>query len=482
MNYLLSEYEPAEFFKFFEDISAIPRPSGEEAAIADYIENFAKNLGLNYVRDESNNVVVYKPASEGSHSKQPIILQGHLDMVCEKNSNVAHDFKKDGIKLMIKDGYLTADSTTLGADNGVAVALMLAVLSDDNLIHPPLECVFTVQEETGLFGAQRLDGNLLKGRTMINLDSEEEGVATVSCAGGMRVRFYKDAQWTATENEGVAIKISGLSGGHSGMDIGFERGNANKLMGRVLEHIAEDRIIFRIATINGGNKDNAIPRECDCVIVPSDSLQCSIIEKIIEQEKTDLQSELKATDPNFDIAYQRAFPKRTMSEKTTASIVSMLYLTPDGAQKRNASTGFIVCSLNLGVISTADNGVAITISARSSVASLQQNTRRQLALFAGHFGFAMQVDSNYPGWEYKEDSIIREVFSRCYHQLTGEKLKIEAIHAGLECGLFAEKLPRLDAIAVGPNILNCHTPDEKLEIKSCERFYNLLVRVLADFA
>lgn len=470
-----------QLFHYFEEISAIPRSSGNESAIADYLASFAVQHELQCYRDDINNIIIKKPASAGSENAPTVILQGHTDMVCEKDENSDHNFSCDGIKLVVKDGFISAEGTTLGADNGIAVALMLKILSDNSIVHPPLECVFTTQEETGLTGASRLSAGKLTGRIMINLDSEEEGVATVSCAGGMRVRFYKDPQWEDTDKKGILIKISGLAGGHSGMDIGLERGNANKLMGRVLEHIAEERIPFNIAAINGGGKDNSIPRECSCVIVLHSETDYDKVIHIINSDCADIKTELYQADSDFNITVSDAYPKRMMSERVTGSLIALIYLTPDGVLKRNPElNNFVAASLNMGIISTVGNGIAITISARSSIAAFQQNIRRRLALFAGHFGFAMQIDSSYPGWEYAPNSHIRDVFLRCYQQLSGKQMRIEALHAGLECGIFAEKLDGLDVIAVGPNIYDCHTPNERLEISSCERFYNLLIHVLAE--
>lgn len=479
MQYVIEGFKPTTLFKYFEEISAIPRSSGNEKAISEFLISFAKERGLEFYTDELHDVIIKKAGSLGKENNPPIILQGHTDMVCEKNSDTVHDFSQDGLKLKVENGILSAEGTTLGADNGVAVALMLAVLDDENLSHPPLECVFTVQEETGLFGASRLDESKLKGKTMINLDSEDEGVATVSCAGGMRVRFFKDAQWVNKSGTGIKINISGLSGGHSGTDIGKERANANKLMGRMLGYLAEDRVFFSFSQINGGNKDNAIPRECEAVILLKNQNEYDHAMALLSSYGSEIAEEIEQTDNNFKLNLSSCEVTRVMSENVTAVVGEILFLAPNGVLYRDAQTGFIVSSINMGMIKTADNGVTFTFLPRSSVASLQKLIRSELALFAGKGGFAMQIDSQYPGWKYEKTSHLREVFTQCYKEQTKTELKIEAIHAGLECGIFSQKIKGLDAIAVGPQVNNCHTPQECLDLHSCERFYKLLTGVLA---
>lgn len=481
MDYIIKSREPASLFRFFEEISAIPHPSGAEQRIADYLQSFAQARGLFCYRDELHNIIIKKPASAQQEQEAPVILQGHTDMVCEKEAAIVHDFDTEGLKLFEKDGKLYANGTTLGADNGIAVALMLAVLDDTTLVHPALECVFTVQEETGLTGATNLSKEQLVGRRMINLDSESEGVATVSCAGGMRVRLFRDPQWKSapTNGRGLKITVSSLTGGHSGTEICEEGANANKVMGRLLVALSESRAQYSIVEINGGNKDNAIPRECSCTILFNrfGDYDCAHSTLMIATDQ--ISKEFAATDPELSIELSETAPDRVMSDVVSEAIVALLFLAPNGVRKRNLKAGgFVVCSLNMGVIKTTDAGVAVTFSLRSSVESMQKNTKGELTLLASRLGFAFQQDSEYPGWEYEETSELRNLFSSCYRELFSKELKIEAIHAGLECGIFAKKLEGLDAIAVGPNINDCHTPKENMELASCERFYKLLVRVL----
>ncbi|MEG0691635.1 MAG: aminoacyl-histidine dipeptidase [Oscillospiraceae bacterium] len=482
MSYIIEGYNPISVFHYFEDISKIPRSSSNEKAISDFLVEFAKQHNLEYYQDEIHNVIIKKTGSKSCENAPAIILQGHIDMVCEKNADTIHDFDKDGLKLRVVDGKLMATGTTLGADNGAAVAIMLAVLDDDNMIHPPIECVFTVQEETGLTGAIHIDAAKISARTMINLDSEEEGVATVSCAGGLRARFYKEITWEKGGEFGLKICVRGLNGGHSGMDISKENANANKLMGRVLYALYE-QLELRIASFNGGSKDNAIPREADAEILlfDADSLKKAI--EIVRHEAADISAEFSTIEEKLSIHAEPISIENVMDKATTESIIKCIYLAPNGVKNRNVKAGgFIVRSINMGVVHTEENRLVITFAPRSSVASLQKQTKKELKLLSELFGFEYHVDSEYPGWSYAEKSNIRNVFKECYKGQYGKELHVEAIHAGLECGLFCEKLEGLDAIAVGPTISGCHTPEEYLDLASCERFYKLIVSVLERLA
>lgn len=481
MQYIINNCQPESLFHFFEQISAIPRSSGNEKQISDMLVGFAKEHGLSCYQDEMYNVIIKKNGSVGKENSPAVILQGHIDMVCEKDAEVIHNFQEDALKLRVVDGQLMATGTTLGADNGIAVAMMLAVLEDNSLNHPPIECVFTVQEETGLAGAITIDGSKITGRTMINLDSEEEGVATVSCAGGMRIRLSKPIALEKAEGVPLRISITGLNGGHSGMDISKGLANSNKLLGRILYTINE-KTNMRLININGGNKDNAIPREAAAEIMLPNERECGIAIDIANVEINAIQGEFAAVEENLFISVARiTLPneQNAVSKKQTEEIINCIYLSPNGVLDRNeAIGGFVVRSINLGVIRFENGVITITYAPRSSVASLQQQTKQQLLLLSKLFSFEFNLDSEYPGWSYSENSPIREVFIDLHREQYGSELKIENIHAGLECGLFGEKLQGLDAIAVGPSIYGCHTPKESLDLASCERFYKLLVGVL----
>lgn len=482
MTYKITGYQPERLFYFFEDISAIPRGSSNEKAVSDYLVAFAKERGLWYHQDALHNVIIKKPASAGAEDKPAVMLQGHLDMVCEKLAGVDHDFEKDGIDLIVKDGVLTANGTTLGGDNGAAVALMLAVLDDDTLAHPALECVFTTQEETGLTGAANLDKSLISARTMINLDSEEEGIATVSCAGGMRFTMTRPITRHAASGKLLAIGVSGLLGGHSGTDINKERQNGIILLARLINRVLHETGA-QLASFTGGSKDNAIPREVCAVLVCSDA-DIEKAQSIAEAMAADFAAELVPFEPDFKCTISaQDGAAEVLSEADAKAFISAICLAPNGVRRRNLKQdGFVVTSLNLGVARMDDTTASLVFAPRSSVASLQNYTTDCLYLLAETFGFDCDIAGAYPGWSFAEESPIRDTFIASYRELFDADLKIEAIHAGLECGLFSDALPGLDAIAVGPTIRGCHTPDEYLPLDSFERFYTLLTDVLSRLA
>lgn len=482
MTYKITGYQPERLFHFFEDISAIPRGSSNEKAISDYLVAFAKERGLWYHQDALHNVIIKKPASAGAEDKPAVMLQGHLDMVCEKLAGVDHDFEKDGIDLIVKDGVLTANGTTLGGDNGAAVALMLAVLDDDTLAHPALECVFTTQEETGLTGAAGLDKSLISARTMINLDSEEEGIATVSCAGGMRFTMTRPITRHTASGKLLTIDVSGLLGGHSGTDINKERQNGIILLARLINRVLHETGA-QLASFAGGSKDNAIPREVCAVLVCSDA-DIEKAQSIAEAMAADFAAELVPFEPDFKCTISaQDGAAEVLSEADAKAFISAICLAPNGVRRRNLKQdGFVVTSLNLGVTRMDDTTASLVFAPRSSVASLQNYTTDCLYLLAETFGFDCDIAGAYPGWSFAEESPIRDTFIASYRELFDADLKIEAIHAGLECGLFSDALPGLDAIAVGPTIRGCHTPDEYLPLDSFERFYSLLTDVLSRLA
>lgn len=485
MEYKIKGYQPEAVFHYFEELSAIPRSSGNEAGVCKFLVDFAKEQGLEYYSDELNNVIIKKPGTAGSENKPAVMFQGHTDMVCEKVAGVEHDFFKDGIDIVVDNDkrVITANGTTLGADNGIAVAMMMAILSDNTLTHPPIECVFTTSEETGMFGARALDTNLLKSRTMINLDSEEEGIATVSCAGGVNVSWTKNCEWEKADDFQMQISISGLLGGHSGTDIRLERINANKLMGRFLYTLLGETNM-KLVSMNGGTKDNAITRECTAVVCFPTEAEYRHAEELMNQAITNTKEEILPAEPGYQTAVTKvAAADKAMSRPVTEAVVKGIYLAPNGPQKRNLQAGgFIIASLNMGIVSTKEQEIEIRFSPRSSVTALQEETKKTLALLADLLGFHVEFSGEYQGWAYAEKSPIREVFCDSYRKLFGEELKIEAIHAGLECGLFSGKMPGLDAIAVGPSMTGVHTPEETLYLDACKKIWDLLCEVLKVLA
>ena len=479
MSGLLSR-EPEAFFRFFQEISAIPRGSGNEKALGDYLVGFALSHHLECTRDEVGNVLIRKPAFPSARVEDAVLIQGHMDMVCEKNVGTVHDFMKDPIELVERDGFLYAQGTTLGADNGVAVAYMLAILDDDSLLHPDLECLFTVQEETGLIGAERFDASPIQAKLMINLDSGPDDTLLISCAGGMRTHLMKQFTPVPFSGEAMLISIRGLAGGHSGDDIGKCRGNAIKLIGRVLLNLLEETAIC-ISSISGGGKDNAIPRECDAVIAAADP---KAVQGIVEKLETVIKEELGVKDGGFRLRCETCeAPAVMMDGKSSKEMIALLNLAPNGVLTMSPRmAGLVESSCNLGLIVTEGSEVTLTFAPRSSVESLQDDTGLKLELLAKTFGCSYSHDSRYPGWQYEPQSKLREIFAQCYRELNGGTMKMEAIHAGLECGLIKAKKPDLDIVSTGPVIYDFHTPNEHLDLESCFRLWKLLKKVLGMLA
>ncbi|SHJ61534.1 aminoacyl-histidine dipeptidase [Tepidibacter formicigenes] len=481
MSNILANLKPQAVFKYFEEMSQIPRGSGNEKAISDYLVSFAKNHNLDVIQDEALNVIIKKPGTKGYENAPTVILQGHMDMVCEKNKETIHDFKKDSIKLRIEDDFIYATDTTLGADNGIAVAYALAILESNDIPHPPIEVLITTEEETGMGGAMALDGSNLSGKYLINLDSEEEGYLLVSCAGGVRTRQILNIDWEEAKKDlsSYLITIKGLKGGHSGMDIIKQRGNSNKLMGRVLSELSNSFEYF-IANINGGAKMNAIPRECETLIL-TDSQNFSKLKEKIEEFNNIFKNELKTSDPDVLVTveksentYTKVFSKETM-DKAIASLV----LIPNGIQSMSMDIeGLVESSTNLGVVTTHDNEITFESAVRSSVKSLKYNILNEMNTIANVLGCKLIADSDYPEWEYRKDSKLREICQNVYKEKYQKEAKVIAIHAGLECGLLLEKIPNVDAISLGPDMFDVHTPNEHLSISSTQRTWEYLLDIL----
>ena len=468
----------------FEKISAIPRPSFHEEKIADYLCSFAKERGLEYYRDEINNVFIKLPASEGREGEDAVLLQGHTDMVCEKNSGVEHDFFSEGIKLCEKDGWLRAEGTTLGADNGVAVAAMLYILdgAEGNLpSHPPIECLFTVSEEVGLEGATGFDYSRVSATRMINMDSADESEIIAGCAGGVRSTLgftpaYIDAP---TGAKTLSIAVSGLAGGHSGEDINKGRANANKLLGRILLETSRD-VEFALVSVNGGSKDNAIPREAFAKVCTADPERfCASVEKMADI----IRAELSHDDDAFSVKVAECeSAEKVMDADAQKKILFLLATVQNGIFEMNHNiAGLVEFSRNLGVIETKENGeVEFTFLARSPQASHTDYSLAQLKAYAEMLGMEHTIVNSYPGWKYAERSPLREKYAECYEELFGKEPRVLTIHAGLECGIISEKLPGLDIISCGPIVLDLHSPDEALNVASLERFFTVVKNVIRE--
>ncbi|MBU5590408.1 aminoacyl-histidine dipeptidase [Clostridium sp. MSJ-4] len=482
MNYILKDLEPKSVLKYFEDISRIPRGSGNEKEISDFLVNFAKDRNLKVIQDKALNVIIKKCGTKGYEKAPTVIIQGHMDMVCEKNIGTNHDFTKDPLKLRIKDDYLYATDTTLGADNGIAVAYALALLDSKDIPHPPLEVLITTEEETGMGGAFNLEAENIKGRILINIDSEEEGKLLVSCAGGLRNKIILPICWEE-ENENrdfYVIRIRGLKGGHSGMEIDKGRANSNKLMGRILVDILK-HIDFRLVSLTGGSKNNAIPREMDAKIAIKakdyEKLK-SLTEKINEVFK----NEYKVSDPEVKIIVENIEGNnKIFSKESTEKAVKLLYMIPNGIQSMSMEIKDLVqSSTNLGVVSTTEKGVVFDSAVRSSIGSLKEDILTQSQIISELLGATIETTSSYPEWQYDADSNIRKIFQKVYKDLYGKDAEVIAIHAGVECGLFKEKFGEIDMISFGPNIYDVHTPDEHASISSMKNMWEYLVAVLKE--
>lgn len=479
---ILENLQPKAVFEYFEEISNIPRGSGNEKAISDYLLNFGKSLGLESIQDEALNIIIKKPGTEGYENAPTVIIQGHIDMVCEKNNGVEHDFEKDPLKLRIIDDYIYATDTTLGADNGIAVAYAMALLSSTDIPHPPLEVLLTTDEETGMSGAMAIKKEHINGKILINLDNEEEGYLLVSCAGGIRSKATINVDYQDIDNKKLLkINISGLKGGHSGMDIIKERGNSNKILGRVLKGLTRD-VKFNLVSLNGGSKNNAIPREAEAVISIDNNDENTVID-IVNNWSAIISNELRAQDPGLKIEISLVNNKdnKEFTDECTKKVIDLLYLYPNGINTKSVEIdGLVESSTNLGVLSTREGIVEFDSAIRSSIPSLKEEIVLRSKTIVELLGGEFSTTSDYPAWEYNPNSQIREICQKVHTEMYGKEAKIVAIHAGVECGLFNEKLGDLDMISFGPNLYDVHTPDEHMSISSVRNCYEYLKAVLKE--
>ncbi len=480
MNYVINGYEPKAVFEIFEDICAIPHGSGNEKGVADYIEAYANKRGLFVLRDETGNVFVRKDATAGYEKTPAILLQGHMDMVCEKNSDSDHDFLRDGLKLSVKDGFLWADNTTLGADNGIAVAMMLALLDTEN--HPTLECLFTVEEETGLAGAQGFDCSVVSAKRMINLDSEEDYQITAGCAGGKRTEFTFDCNKAPTKNGDIFLEISvtGLSGGHSGAEIHLGKTNAIILMGRLLS-AAYSSAKFNLVKINGGGKDNAIARECFATLRVADEEAFDKVKKAIIGESLKVRKEICKDDKGLSVGIGKATSDFCLDESTTEKIIGFLSVIRTGVLKMsNQISGLVEFSRNLGIAATEEERVRFTLSTRSSIEAQLDSSIRELDALAALVGADCRHYARYPGWEFEPASLLREQYIEKFKFLFGKEPSVGVIHAGLECGILSSKMPGMDIISIGPNMYDIHSPGEHLDLASTEKVWTVILEVIKE--
>ena len=476
---VLENLQPQRVFYYFEEIAKIPHGSGNTKQISDYLVGFAKEHNLEYYQDELNNVIIIKEATAGYESAEPVIIQGHMDMVCEKESGCTIDFEKDGLDLYVEDGFVKAKDTTLGGDDGIAVAYGLALLESTEYAHPRLEVVITVDEETGMNGAYGIDLSMLKGKKMLNIDSDEEGIFLTSCAGGTAVKALIPVKRNTESGVVLKVTVGGLFGGHSGAEIHKEHGNADILMGRVLNNLAKE-LPFGIITLAGGLKDNAIPRECVAdLLVPEECVARAT--EIIAENSEMLKKELFASDPEVQVTCVDEGVKEAsiLDFVSLNKVLCYLRMVPNGVQHMSqAIPGLVETSLNLGIMELKEDALVTETSIRSSVGTRKADLRDKLINIIELVGGEAEVIGDYPAWEYKADSKLREEIAVAYKNVYGTEPQFTAIHAGLECGILSEKIEGLDCVSFGPENFDIHTPKERLNIASTERVWNFLVEYL----
>lgn len=478
---LLNNLEPQNVFSYFETICAIPHGSGNTSAIVDYCVRFAEERGLSWYRDTANNLVIRKPASPGYENSETIILQGHTDMVCEKNPDVDFDFTKDGIKLIVDGDTLRADGTTLGGDNGIAVAMCLAILDDKTLAHPPLEVLLTADEEIGMLGAFDFDCSQLTGHKLINLDSEYEGVLMCSCAGGANAYSRIPVQRENAELELVELEISGLTSGHSGVEIDKGRANSNVLMARLLHGLAE-KVDYRLVKLDGGSRETAIASKSVAVIGVTDGGTETVLAEV-EKLGMVFKKEYATTEPAMVVA-AKAGTRETVNALTaadTALAQQVLLALPDSVQAMSMDMpGLVQTSLNFGILRLEETELFFANTVRSSMTTQKRWVLAQVEAIVNLAGGKTEVSGDYPGWSYNPHSVVKDTILRVYRELFGKEATVEAVHAGIECGLFADSIQDLDCVSIGPDMGDVHTPREHLSISSSARTYQLLCKVLQE--
>ncbi len=466
-----------QVFEYFRQIAAIPHGSGNTSEIEKMLVSFAGEHGLWCRRDSAGNVIIKKPASPGCENAEPVILQGHIDMVCEKREGADIDMATQAITLAEDGDWLHAVDTTLGGDDGIAVAIMMAMLTTDEVKHPPLECIFTSDEEIGMIGAAALDVSDIEGKMMINIDSEEEGIFTVSCAGGVNADVKMDLHRLTKAGAQGRIAIGGLTGGHSGIEIDKKRANANMLMGRLLQKLDEECSID-IVDISGGTKGNVICKASEAIILFNKSVE-SQIEKIVKGFETSMRKEFEGIEPDMFVKFEKQDEdvlKKAVSCEDKKNIITWLMTCPDGVQNMSADIeGLVETSLNLGAVITTDSNVIFTHAIRSSSSSRKEYLMKRLESLAGVLGGQVIYSGDYPAWEYNKDSRLRDICVEVFKEQYGREPEVVALHAGLECGLIAGKIGEgFDAVSIGPDMMHVHTPDEKLSIESTKRTIKLV--------
>lgn len=474
---ILEDLEPKQVFHYFEELSQIPRGTFNTKAVSDYCVKFANDHGLEVIQDEINNVIIKKPGTAGYEASEPVIIQGHLDMVCEKTGDSDHDFTKDPLDLYVEDGFVKARNTTLGADNGIAVAMALALLDSKDIEHPPIEAVFTIDEEVGMGGAEGIDLSPLKGKMLLNLDSEDEDTITAGCAGGFSFRMYLPIERKTVKGDCLEVLLKGLKGGHSGLEIDQQRGNANKLVGRLLNHLSQ-KMDFSLVEVQGGAKDNVITPFSKFTIVTSDSAKA-------QAEIADMldiwKQEFGPDEPNLEIVVTETkdTEKAAMTDMDMKKTIFFLNNCQYGVNGYSRSLkGLVETSNNLGVAVTEEDKLTFVMLVRSSVSSKLEEMKEAFISWTEFLGGSYEIAGAYPAWAYKVDSKIRPLVADVYERVYGKKPNISTIHAGLECGLLTGKKPDLDCVSFGPNMFDVHSFNERLDIASTGRLWNFLKEIL----
>ena len=485
-EHVLSQLEPQKVFDYFYQITQIPRPSKKEEKIREFVLGTAKRMNREFQEDPAGNIVIRKPASQGFETSPTVILQGHVDMVCEKSKDSNFDFDNDPIQVKVEGEHIKATQTTLGADNGVGVAAMLAILEDDTLKHGPLELLFTIDEETGLTGATKLDPKMLRGRYLLNLDSEDEGVLFVGCAGAKDCVITLPVKWKETHHEDLlqlSIKVDGCVGGHSGLDINLGRANAIKLLTRILWNL-HNEFSIRICDIRGGTLRNAIPRDADAVVmIPTDELNS--VRKRIQSLQKAIKAEYKSTDPNLKVAYKEMANQRSpmMKKSQTTGLLNLLYALPHGVISMSHDiSGLVETSVNLATLETNKTSIVIGSSHRSSVESMKRDIVDRVFAIASLAAADVEETEGYPGWKPNMNSKVLKACMEIFSDIYGTEPAVTAIHAGLECGIIGEKFSDMEMISFGPTIKNAHSPDEYLSIPSVKPFYESILKTLEKLA
>ena len=473
----LAGLEPAAVFGYFEKICSIPHESGNTKAISDYLVSFAQEHGIRYVQDELNNVILFQEGTCGMEDHAPVIIQGHMDMVCEKDEDCPIDMQTQGLDVTHDGSYVFAKGMTLGGDDGIALAYALAILADKTIAHPPLEVVITVDEETGMEGATGIDLSGLRGRTLINIDSEEEGVFTVSCAGGARSTITMPIQRRAVYGPCVKLTVDGLQGGHSGVEIHKNRANANKVMGEFLSRI-QKLMPLCLTKLSGGSKDNAIPRSCTVTLVAMGS-HIERINEVAEQLQQEIREQYDEPEAVIFGDDVDAFGGNALSTGDTAKVIALLCAAPNAVQAWSQDIpGLVQTSLNLGIAKLEKQELRLTFAVRSSVDQEKRDLLARIRELAAFHGASCDEMGDYPAWEYQKESRLRDTMVRVYQEMFQKDPQVVAIHAGLECGILSSKLPGLDCVSIGPEMHDIHTSRETLGIASTKRTWEFLLEVL----